>query len=110
MVDHPNKFMLVINWTSNNDDLIPFDTDLLLTYRVMQGDKITPVTFEDTEDTLIPVNFIQWDYNTFGWITSDWFDTEIFSLNPTTENSSLFTPVAQGQTITVVNLDRGCEY
>ncbi|KKL16325.1 hypothetical protein LCGC14_2496720, partial [marine sediment metagenome] len=56
MVDHPNKFMLIINWTSNNDDLIPFDTDLLLTYKVMQGDKITPVTFEEAEDTAIQVD------------------------------------------------------
>lgn len=33
--DHPNKFMLIINWTSDENQLIPYDTDLLLTYKVI---------------------------------------------------------------------------
>ncbi|KKN33509.1 hypothetical protein LCGC14_0803060 [marine sediment metagenome] len=63
--------------------------------------------FEEVEDTAIQVDFWKFDYNTFDWIKSDWFDTEILNLNPTTENSSLFTSIAQGQTITVVNSSIG---
>ncbi|NVM55882.1 MAG: hypothetical protein HWN66_19435, partial [Candidatus Helarchaeota archaeon] len=106
MVDHPNKFMLVINWTSDDTQLIPYDTELLLTYRVMQGKLIIPVTFEDIEDVAIPVDFIQYDYYAMDWLTTDTF-REIINLDLTIENSSLFTGVAQDQTITVDNSSIG---
>lgn len=41
---------MIIYWTSDQDQLIPFDTELLLTYKVMQGKLITLVTFEATNE------------------------------------------------------------
>ena len=105
--DHPNKFMLIINWTSDNSQLIPYDTNLLLTYKVIQGRIITPVTFEDIEDVIIPVDFRMFSYETFEWENSRQFDKEILDVNPIFENSSLYTSVAQDQTIQVVNSSIG---
>ena len=99
-VDHPNKFMLIINWTSIVENLIPFDTDLLLTYLVRQGKPIMPETFEDFEDVVIPVDFRKYDYETSEWEDDGWF-TEILNLQPLIENSSTFTNVVQDQMIQV---------
>jgi hypothetical protein len=40
---HPNKFVLRITW--DNESLIPFDTQLLISYHVDQGKQIFPETF-----------------------------------------------------------------
>ena len=66
--EYSSKFMLGINWGFNALQMIPFDTDFLLTYKVRQGRKIIPVTFEDNEQVVIPIDFRRFDYNTFEWV------------------------------------------
>ncbi|KKM19795.1 hypothetical protein LCGC14_1652000, partial [marine sediment metagenome] len=105
--EHPNKFMLIVNWTSDNEQLIPYDTDLLLTYKVIQGRIITPVAFEDVEDIVIPVDFRAFSYDSFNWENTQQFDREILEVNPTIENSSLYESVIQGRTIQIENSSIG---
>ena len=54
---YPNKFVLKIQWNEKTLNNLPFDTSLLLTYKIMQGKKIIPATFETGDNAMTSVNF-----------------------------------------------------
>ncbi|KKK92577.1 hypothetical protein LCGC14_2701540, partial [marine sediment metagenome] len=99
--DYPNQFMLIINWTAIEDDLIYYNTDFLLTYKVMQGKKIVPAVFEAFEKVAVPVDFRQFSYDTFEWESQGWTNREILNTKTVQENSTLFINIVQDQTIQV---------
>ncbi len=75
-----NAFLLNISWKYPSANFICFDTNLLITYKVLKGRPISPLSFSsydsydhNKEENLIEIPFARYDMITKNWITEEAF-------------------------------------
>ncbi|GAG98741.1 unnamed protein product, partial [marine sediment metagenome] len=97
-----NTFLLNIHW--NNE--IEYDTNLLISYKVVKGRPISPLSFSsfdsygnDREENLIEIPFVKYDMISKNWITESVF-TETFFI----DKKLLFKEVEGTNTTTIFNI------
>ncbi|MBD3216618.1 MAG: hypothetical protein GF311_28645, partial [Candidatus Lokiarchaeota archaeon] len=83
-----NQFILTTHWNSDSSEFIQYDTNLLITYKVLKGKPITPLSYSRTDqfgnslyDNLIEIPFAKYDMIANEWITEQSI-TETFSIQP----------------------------
>ncbi|KKL97915.1 hypothetical protein LCGC14_1829650, partial [marine sediment metagenome] len=81
-----NAYILNIYWEQNATNFINYDTLLLISYKILKGRPISPISFPSTDsygnnlyDNLIEIPFARYDMLSNTWMTEDNF-TEKFSL------------------------------
>ncbi|MHA2338680.1 MAG: hypothetical protein ACXACX_15335 [Candidatus Hodarchaeales archaeon] len=75
-----NAFLLNIFWAENATNFIDYDTLLLISYKIIKGKPISPLSYSsvdsygnDQEHNLIEVPFARYDMLTSEWVTEDDF-------------------------------------
>ncbi|KKK68245.1 hypothetical protein LCGC14_2946000, partial [marine sediment metagenome] len=75
-----NAYILNIYWLKEGANFINYDTNLLISYKVIKGRPISPISFSssdsygnDKQQNLVEIPFTKYDMLTQGWITQDTF-------------------------------------
>ncbi|KKL69117.1 hypothetical protein LCGC14_2118170, partial [marine sediment metagenome] len=73
-----NAFILTINWIKNATNFINYNTYLLISYKVMKGRPISPISYSsqdaygnDKQQNLIEIPFAKYDMLTDEWVTEE---------------------------------------
>jgi hypothetical protein len=79
-----NVYLLNIQWDTSASDFIMYDTNLLVTYKVLNGRPISPLSYtqfdmngHDMKEHLVEIPFEKYDMVSKSWVSEDDF-TEIF--------------------------------
>jgi tetrahydromethanopterin S-methyltransferase subunit B len=75
-----NAFILNIYWEKDSSSFIRYDTNLLISYKVMKGQPLSPISYSSVDSygnnkqqNLVEVPFARYDMITRSWITEDDF-------------------------------------
>ncbi|KKL75598.1 hypothetical protein LCGC14_2053290, partial [marine sediment metagenome] len=76
-----NAFILTVNWIKNAINFINYDTYLLISYKIMKGRPISPLSFssQDTYGNDKQQNFIEIPFAKYNMLTDEWVTEETVS-------------------------------
>ncbi|KKN43166.1 hypothetical protein LCGC14_0705920 [marine sediment metagenome] len=79
-----NSYILTINWIKNATNFINYNTYLLISYKVLKGRPISPLSFSsqdiygnDRQQNLIEIPFAKYDMLNDNWVTQETFSQQI---------------------------------
>ncbi|KKM24681.1 hypothetical protein LCGC14_1602670, partial [marine sediment metagenome] len=82
-----NTYYLTVYWNPNAANLMTYDTELLITYKVIKGRPISPSSYStfdsyghNNKEHLVEIPFARYDMINNGWITEEDFN-EVFPID-----------------------------